>query len=56
MFNVSMALSGLRCLLSYVVFPILDPFGFAAGVAPAVGIPIALLALSSMSSAYAGSG
>jgi hypothetical protein len=46
MFNVSMALSGLRCLLSYVVFPILTPvFGFAAGVAPVVGIPIALVAL-----------
>ena len=46
MFNASMALSGLRCLLSYVVIPILGPFlGFAAGVVPVVGIPIALLAL-----------
>jgi hypothetical protein len=45
-FNVSMALSALRCLLSYVVFPIVTPLlGAAANVGPAIGIPIALLAL-----------
>ena len=46
LFNVSMALSGLRCLLSYVVFPIVTPaLGVAAKVGPAVGIPIAVVAL-----------
>lgn len=45
-FNVSMALSALRCLLSYVVFPIVTPLvGAAASVGPAIGLPIAVLAL-----------
>jgi hypothetical protein len=46
MFSVSIVLSGLRCLLSYVVFPIVTPaLGLATGVGPAVGIPVAVLAL-----------
>ena len=46
MFSFSIVLSGLRCLLSYVVFPIATPaLGLATGVGPAVGIPIAVLAL-----------
>lgn len=46
LFNVSIALSGLRCLLGYVVLPILTPaLGAAASVAPIVGIPIAVVAL-----------
>ncbi|HTT85720.1 MAG TPA: hypothetical protein VMF60_00005, partial [Acidimicrobiales bacterium] len=46
MFSLSITVSALRCLLSYVVFPVLSPaLGFAAGVGPAVGIPIAVLAL-----------
>lgn len=45
-FSVSIFLSALRCLLSYVVFPVLAPlFGVAAGVTAAIGIPIAVLAL-----------
>lgn len=45
-FNVSMALSGLRCLLSYVVLPVLAPLlGVAARVGPGIGIPLALVAL-----------
>ena len=41
-FNVSMGLSALRCLLSYVVFPIVTPLvGAATSVGPAIGIPIA---------------
>jgi hypothetical protein len=41
-----MALSGLRCLLSYVVLPFVLPLaGVATGAAPAIGVPIALLAL-----------
>jgi hypothetical protein len=47
MFSFSIVLSGLRCLLSYVVFPVLTPaLGLAAGVGPVVGIPIAVLALT----------
>ena len=46
LFSTSMTLSALRCLLSYVVFPVLTPvLGTAAGVGPAIGIPIAVLAL-----------
>jgi hypothetical protein len=46
LFNVSIALSGLRCLLSYVVFPIVTPaLGAAARVGPAIGVPIAVVAL-----------
>jgi hypothetical protein len=45
-FSTSMALSGLRCLLTYVLLPVLLPLaGMAASVGPAIGIPVALLAL-----------
>jgi hypothetical protein len=47
LFNFSIALSGLRCLLGYVVVPIVTPLvGAAAKVAPMVGIPIAVVALT----------
>ena len=46
MFSFSILLSAGRCLLSYVVFPIVTPaLGVATGVGPAVGLPIAVLAL-----------
>jgi hypothetical protein len=46
MFSFSIVLSALRCLLSYVVFPIATPaLGLATGVGPVIGIPIAVLAL-----------
>jgi len=46
MFNVSIALSGLRCLLGYVILPVVTPaFGAAARVGPVIGIPIAVVAL-----------
>ena len=46
LFSTSMTLSALRCLLSYIVFPVVTPiWGTAAGVGPAIGIPIAVLAL-----------
>lgn len=46
LFGTSMTISALRCLLSYIVFPILTPLiGSAAGVGPAIGIPIAVVAL-----------
>jgi hypothetical protein len=45
-FNVSIAISALRCLLSYVVFPIVTPLlGAATNVGPAIGLPIAVVAL-----------
>lgn len=45
-FSLSMVLSGLRCVLSYVVLPVVLPaIGVARGVGPAIGIPIALVAL-----------
>jgi hypothetical protein len=46
LFNVSIALSAIRCLLSYVVLPIIVPaIGGAASVPPAIGLPIAVVAL-----------
>ena len=46
LFNVSIVLSGLRCLLGYVVLPVVTPaIGAAARVAPVIGIPIATVAL-----------
>lgn len=46
LFNVSMALSGLRCLLGYVVLPIVTPaLGAATRVGPAIGVPISVVAL-----------
>ncbi|MHB1986499.1 MAG: hypothetical protein ACYCSF_00705 [Acidimicrobiales bacterium] len=46
LFSASILISALRCLLSYVVFPIAAPaIGAAGGVGPAIGIPIAVLAL-----------
>lgn len=46
LFSTSILISATRCLLSYVVFPFLAPaIGAASGVGPAIGIPIALLAL-----------
>ena len=45
-FSLAMVISGLRCLLTYVVLPVLLPLaGAAAGVEPLVGVPIAALAL-----------
>jgi hypothetical protein len=45
-FGVSIFLSATRCLLSYIVLPIVLPFlGLARGVGPWLGIPIGVLAL-----------
>jgi len=45
-FSASILLSAFRCLLGYVVLPILTPvLGAAAGVGPAIGLPIGLTAL-----------
>lgn len=46
LFSISMVISGLRCLLSYVVLPFLAPLiGAATGVEPYLGIPISIVAL-----------
>ncbi len=45
-FSLSILLSATRCLLSYVLLPIVLPLiGVARGVGPAIGIPIGVLAL-----------
>ena len=45
-FSRSMVISGIRCMLTYVVFPWLLPaLGWARGVGPLVGLPIGLLAI-----------
>ncbi len=46
LFSVSILLSALRCLLTYVALPILSPLlGAATGVGPYIGIPLAVVAL-----------
>jgi hypothetical protein len=46
-FSASIFLSALRCLVSYIVLPVLLPLlGVARGVGPAIGIPIGVLALT----------
>ncbi|MGD1053992.1 MAG: hypothetical protein ABR950_09220 [Candidatus Dormibacteria bacterium] len=43
-FNASMMLSGIRCMFTYMFMPILTP-ALGAVVGPAIGIPLALVAL-----------
>lgn len=46
LFSASMALSGTRCLLSYIVLPVLAPWlGAVPFIGPAIGVPIGVLAL-----------
>jgi len=46
-FGVSIVLSATRCLLSYIVLPIVLPvLGLAKGFGPWLGIPIGVLALT----------
>lgn len=46
-FGTSIFLSALRCLLSYIVLPIVLPaIGLAKGVGPIIGIPVGVLALT----------
>jgi len=45
-FSTSLAVSAVRCLLAYIVFPWLLPaFGLASGIAPGAGIAIGLVAI-----------
>ena len=46
LFSTSILISALRCLLTYVAFPVITPLvGALTGVAPIIGIPIAVVAL-----------
>lgn len=45
-FSVSMIVSGIRCVLAYVVLPFVTPFlGLAPGVGPGLGLVIGLVAV-----------
>lgn len=45
-FSVSMVVSGVRCLLTYVVFPwVLPLLGIATGVGPAIGLVVGTIAI-----------
>jgi hypothetical protein len=46
LFSVAIVISALRCLLTYIILPIVSPLlGAAGGVGPAIGIPLAVVAL-----------
>jgi hypothetical protein len=46
LFSASIAISALRCLLSYIVLPVLIPLiGPTTGSSPAIGIPLSVVAL-----------
>lgn len=45
-FSTSMAVSATRCLLTYIVLPFVAPvLGLAAGVGPAIGLPVGAVAI-----------
>ena len=49
LFSISMVISGFRCILSYVILPFVLPLlgvGATAGVGPAIGIPVGVVALA----------
>jgi hypothetical protein len=46
-FSTSVLVSAVRCVLTYLVLPFLAPaLGLAAGVGPAIGIPIGAVAIA----------
>ncbi|MEX1249241.1 MAG: hypothetical protein WEA57_00975 [Acidimicrobiia bacterium] len=46
-FSVSMLISGVRCVLAYVILPFATPFlGIAPGVGPGLGIVIGAVAIA----------
>lgn len=46
-FSMSMVVSGIRCVLAYVLLPFVTPFlGLAPGVGPALGVVIGAVALA----------
>lgn len=47
LFTTSMVISGIRCVLAYVVLPFVMPFlGLAPGVGPVLGIVIGVVAIA----------
>ncbi len=45
-FSISILISGIRCVLTYVIFPwVLPLLGFAGGVGPAVGLAVGTIAI-----------
>ncbi|MDH3753735.1 MAG: hypothetical protein OEU32_07665, partial [Acidimicrobiia bacterium] len=45
-FSVSVVISGIRCVLTYVVFPwILPLLGIAGGVGPVIGLAVGTVAI-----------
>lgn len=45
-FTTSIAISAIRCTLTYVLVPFVFPLlGFGAGIGPAIGVPIGLAAI-----------
>ena len=47
-FSTSVLVSAVRCVLTYLVLPFLAPaLGLAAGVGPAIGLPIEAVAIAS---------
>lgn len=46
-FTMSMVISGIRCVLAYVVLPFVTPFlGLAPGVGPVLGLVIGTVAIA----------
>ena len=46
-FSTSILVSATRCLLTYIVLPFVAPaLGLAAGVGPAIGIPVGIVAIA----------
>lgn len=46
-FSTSVIVSGVRCLLTYVVLPFMAPvIGFASGAGPVIGIVIGVVAIA----------
>ena len=47
LFSLSIVISGMRCLLTYIVFPwVLPVLGIAGGVGPAVGVVVGVVAIA----------
>lgn len=47
LFTMSMVISGIRCVLAYVVLPFFTPFlGLAPGVGPVLGLVIGTVAIA----------
>lgn len=46
-FSISMVISGIRCVLAYIVLPFVTPFlGLAPGVGPGLGLVIGAVAIA----------